>query len=54
MTDMAKMGARIRELEGRRARGESVPELDALYQRMAKRLLRQLEKLLAVKLKSAK
>ena len=34
MTDMAKMGARIRELEGRRARGESVPELDALYQRM--------------------
>ena len=34
MADMAKMGARIRELEARRARGESVPELDALYQRM--------------------
>lgn len=34
MADMAKMGARIRELEGRRAKGESVPELDALYQRM--------------------
>jgi hypothetical protein len=34
MADMDKMGARIRELEARRAKGESVPELDALYQKM--------------------
>lgn len=34
MADMAKMEARIRELETRRAKGESVPELDALYSKM--------------------
>jgi len=34
MADMSKMEARIRELEARRAKGESVPELDALYQKM--------------------
>jgi uncharacterized coiled-coil protein SlyX len=34
MADLAKMEARIRELEGRRAKGESVPELDALYTKM--------------------
>lgn len=34
MADMAKMSARIRELEARRAKGDSVPELDALYQKM--------------------
>ena len=34
MADMAKMNVRIRELEARRAKGESVPELDALYQKM--------------------
>lgn len=34
MADMAKMSVRIRELEARRAKGESVPELDALYQKM--------------------
>jgi hypothetical protein len=34
MADLAKMEARVRELEGRRAKGESVPELDALYTKM--------------------
>jgi uncharacterized coiled-coil protein SlyX len=34
MADTAKMEARVRELEGRRAKGESVPELDALYTKM--------------------
>lgn len=34
MADMTKMQARIRELEARREKGESVPELDALYKRM--------------------
>jgi len=34
MADMTNMQARIRELEARRAKGESVPELDALYQKM--------------------
>lgn len=34
MADMAKMEARVRELEARRAKGESVPELDALYTKM--------------------
>lgn len=34
MADTAKMEARVRELEARRAKGESVPELDALYTKM--------------------
>lgn len=34
MVDMAKMQTRIRELEARRAKGESVPELDVLYKKM--------------------
>lgn len=34
MADTAKMEARVRELEARRAKGESVPELDALYKRI--------------------
>lgn len=34
MADMTNMQARIRELEARRAKGESVPELDALYEKM--------------------
>lgn len=34
MADMANMQVRIRELEARRAKGESVPELDALYKKM--------------------
>jgi len=34
MADLAKMQARIVELEARRAKGESVPELDALYKKM--------------------
>lgn len=34
MADMAKMEARIRELEARRTKGDDVPELDALYSRM--------------------
>lgn len=34
MADIAKMEARIRELEARRAKGEDVPELDVLYSRM--------------------
>ena len=34
MADMSKMEARIRELEARRAKGEDVPELDALYGKM--------------------
>jgi|LauGreDrversion4_2_1035121.scaffolds.fasta_scaffold485909_2 hypothetical protein len=32
--NMAKMEARIRELEAQRANGKSVPELDALYSKM--------------------
>jgi hypothetical protein len=32
--DMSQIQARITELEARRARGDSVPELDALYKRM--------------------
>jgi len=32
--DMSQIQARITELEARRARGESVPELDTLYKRM--------------------
>ena len=32
--NLAKMEARIRELEARRAKGEDVPELDALYAKM--------------------
>jgi uncharacterized coiled-coil protein SlyX len=32
--DMSQIQARITELEARRARGESVPELDALYRKM--------------------
>lgn len=34
--NMAQMEARIRALEARRAKGESVPELDALYAQMDK------------------
>ena len=34
MADMGKMSMRIRELEARRAKGDSVPELDALYKKM--------------------
>jgi hypothetical protein len=34
MADMAKMQTRIRELEARREKGESVPELDVLYKKM--------------------
>jgi hypothetical protein len=29
--DMSQIQARIQELEARRARGESVPELDVMY-----------------------
>jgi len=32
--DMSQLQARIQNLEARRARGESVPELDALYKKM--------------------
>jgi uncharacterized coiled-coil protein SlyX len=32
--NMPQIQARITELEARRARGESVPELDALYKKM--------------------
>jgi uncharacterized coiled-coil protein SlyX len=32
--DMSQIQSRITELEARRARGESVPELDALYKKM--------------------
>lgn len=32
--NLAKMEARIRELEARREKGESVPELDMLYKQM--------------------
>jgi hypothetical protein len=31
---MATMQERVRELEARRAKGESVPELDAMYRRI--------------------
>ena len=34
MADINQMQARIRELEARRAKGESVPELDRLYEKM--------------------
>ena len=34
MADMLQMQSRIRELEARRAKGESVPELDRLYEKM--------------------
>jgi hypothetical protein len=34
MADMSKLEARIKMLEERREKGESVPELDALYQQM--------------------
>ena len=34
MADLAQLQARIRALEERRAKGESVPELDALYKKM--------------------
>lgn len=34
MADISKLEARIKMLEARRERGESVPELDALYERM--------------------
>ncbi len=34
MADTAQLEARIRELEARRAKGERVPELDALYEKM--------------------
>jgi hypothetical protein len=34
MADMSQMQSRIRELEARRAKGESVPELDRLYEKM--------------------
>ena len=34
MADMSQMQTRIRELEARRAKGESVPELDRLYEKM--------------------
>jgi hypothetical protein len=32
--DMSQIQSRIQELETRRARGESVPELDAMYKKM--------------------
>jgi hypothetical protein len=34
MADLAKMEARIRDLEAQRAKGKDVPELDALYSKM--------------------
>jgi hypothetical protein len=34
MADVSKLEARIRMLEARREKGESVPELDALYSQM--------------------
>lgn len=34
MADLNQMQAKIRELEARRAKGESVPELDRLYDKM--------------------
>lgn len=34
MADMSKLEARIKMLEALREKGESVPELDALYQQM--------------------
>lgn len=34
MADINQMQSRIRELEARRAKGESVPELDRLYEKM--------------------
>ena len=34
MADLTQMQAKIRELEARRAKGESVPELDRLYDKM--------------------
>jgi hypothetical protein len=34
MADLTQLQNRIRELEARRAKGESVPELDALYSKM--------------------
>lgn len=34
MADTTKLEAEIRELEARRAAGESVPRLDALYEKM--------------------
>jgi hypothetical protein len=34
MADINQMQTRIRELEARRAKGESVPELDRLYEKM--------------------
>jgi hypothetical protein len=34
MADLSQMQSRIRELEARRAKGESVPELDRLYDKM--------------------
>ncbi len=34
MADMNKLQERIRMLEARREKGESVPELDALYKKM--------------------
>jgi len=34
MADMSKLEARIKILEARREKGESVPELDALYEQM--------------------
>ena len=34
MADMTQMESRIRDLEARRAKGESVPELDRLYDKM--------------------
>jgi hypothetical protein len=34
MADINQMQAKIRELEARRAKGESVPELDRLYEKM--------------------
>jgi len=36
MADLNKLQARIRALEARRAKGESVPELDVLYAQMDK------------------
>jgi hypothetical protein len=34
LADLTQMQAKIRELEARRAKGESVPELDRLYDKM--------------------
>jgi hypothetical protein len=34
LADLNQMQAKIRELEARRAKGESVPELDRLYDKM--------------------